>query len=156
MGSGYYTHAGGGTNFVCLTDSPIYGKVIGGFQGTGAIYGTEYETSGFPGLSNLAQHDAPCAVCYVRKRGSQIMIPGTNKCPSGWTREYKGYLMSSHYDHAHPSEYVCIDEGAEAVPGSHRNTNGALLYMVQGNCGHALTCGPYIHGHELTCVVCTK
>lgn len=81
MGSGYYKHTGGGTNFVCLTDSPIYGKVIGGFQGTGAIYGTEYETSGFPGLSNLDQHDAPCAVCYVRKRGSQIMIPGTNKCP---------------------------------------------------------------------------
>lgn len=156
MGSAYYTHTGSGTNFVCLTKNPIYGKVIADFQGTASIHGTEYQTAGFPGLSNLNQHDAPCAVCYVRTRGSQIMIPGTNKCPLGWTSEYKGYLMTSHYDHAHPSEYVCVDESAEAVPGSHRDTNGALLFMVQGDCGHALTCGPYIHGHELTCVVCTK
>lgn len=83
------------------------------------------------------------------------MIPGTNKCPSGWTREYKGHLMTSHYNHAHPSDYVCTDEGAEVVDGGHSGTNGALLYLVQRT-GHALPCGPYISDHELTCVVCTK
>ena len=86
------------------------------------------------------------------------MIPGTNKCPSGWTREYYGYLMTSHYNHAHPSEFVCVDVDvdAEVVPGSHKDTNGALLYVVEGNCDHALPCKPHIHGYELTCVVCTK
>ena len=110
MGGGYYSHTGGGTNFVCLTNNPIYDKYQSGWQVRAAIYGTEYQTSSFPGLlGTLHNHDAPCAVCYVRSRGSEVMIPGTNKCPSGWTREYYGYLMTSHYDHAHPSEFVCVD-----------------------------------------------
>ncbi|KAJ7355021.1 hypothetical protein OS493_028688 [Desmophyllum pertusum] len=157
MGSGRYTHTGGGSNFLCLTNNPIYDKYESGFQGTAAIYGVEYESGSFPGFkNNIQDHNAPCAVCYVRSRGSQIMIPATNKCPSGWTREYYGYLMTSHYDHAHSSEYVCIDEDAEVVPGTHASTDGALLYTVQVNCGYDLPCKPYIEGHELTCVVCTK
>lgn len=149
MGSGYYTHTGGGTNYVCLTNNPIYDEFVDGWQNTAAIYGTEYQASTFPDLKKLDQHDAPCAACYVRTRGSQIMIPGTNKCPSGWTREYKGHLMTSHYNHAHSSDYVCTDEGAEVVDGGHSGTNGALLHLVQRT-GHALPCGPYISGHELT------
>ena len=79
MGSGYYDHPGGGSNFVCLPDNPIYDKYIQGWQGTGAIYGTEYQPGNFPGFSkNLNNQDAPCAVCYVRSRGSQMMIPATN------------------------------------------------------------------------------
>ena len=156
MGGGYYTHTGGGTNFVCLTNNPIYDKYQSGFQGS-MIYGTEYETS-FAGFArgDRNNYDAPCAVCYVRSRGSEVMIPGTNKYPSGWTREYYGYLMTSHHGHAHPSEFVCVDVDAEAVPGSYENTDGALLYVVEGECGHALPCKPYIDGYELTCVVCTK
>lgn len=149
MGSGYYTHTVGGTNYVCLTNNPIYDEFVDGWQNTAAIYGTEYQASTFPDLKKLDQNDAPCAACYVRTRGSQIMIPGTNKCPSGWTREYKGHLMTSHYNHAHSSDYVCTDEGAEVVDGGHSGTNGALLYLVQRT-GHALPCGPYISGHELT------
>jgi len=158
MGGGHYTHTGGGTNYVCLTNNPVYDKYQRGWQNAAAIYGTEYETS-FPGFSrgSLQDHDAPCAVCYVRSRGSEVMIPGTNKCPSGWTREYYGYLMTSHHSHAHPSEFVCVDVDAEVAPGSHSDANGALLYVVQGNCGYAsLPCKPYIHGYELTCAVCTK
>ena len=75
------------------------------------------------------------------------MIPATNKCPPGWTKEYHGYLMTSHRGHKHASAYVCVDSDAEVVPGSHGNTNGALLYVVESACG-ALPCRP--------CVVCTK
>ena len=157
MGSGYYAHHGGGSNFVCLPNNPIYDKYIQGWQGTGGIYGTEYQPGNFPGFSkNLNQQDAPCAVCYVKSRVSQIMIPATNKCPSGWTKEYHGYLMTSHYGHNHASEFVCIDVDAEAVPGGHRDTNGALLYLVQADCNHGVPCVPYIHSHKLVCVVCTK
>ncbi|KAJ7381751.1 hypothetical protein OS493_039219 [Desmophyllum pertusum] len=157
MGSDYFMHTGGGSNFLCLTNNPIYDKYESGFQRTAVIHGTEYQSGSFPGFkNNIDQHNAPCAVCYVRSRGSQIMIPASNKCPSGWTREYHGYLMTSHYNHAHSSEYVCIDEDAEVVPGTHADTNGALLYVVEGDCGHGLPCKPYIHGYELTCVVCTK
>ena len=158
MGGGHYTHSGGGTNYVCLPNNPIYDKYQRGFQGTAIIHRTEYETSSFAGFTRggLHDHDAPCAACYVISRGAQVMIPGTNKCPSGWTREYHGYLMTSHYGHRHPSEFVCVDVDAEVVPGSHSNTNGALLYVVEGNCENELPCEPYIHGYELTCVVCTK
>ena len=157
MGSGYYSHQGGGSNYLCLPNNPIYDKFTSGWQGTAGIWGTEYESGSFPGFSNnLQNHDAPCAVCYVRSRGSQLMIPATNTCPSGWTREYHGYLMTSHWGHAHSSEFVCVDAGAEVVPGSHRGTDGALLYVVQASCDHGLPCKPYIHGHELACVVCTK
>lgn len=156
MGSDYYTHRGGGSNFLCLPDNPIYDKYTSGWQGTAAIYGVEYESGNFPGFpNNIHDHNALCAVCYVRSRGSQLMIPATNRCPSGWTREYSGYLMTSHYNHNHESEYICVDKDAEVVPGGHRNTNGALLYVVQSTCS-SLPCKPYINGHELTCVVCTK
>jgi len=157
VGSGYHGHHGGGSNYLCLPNNPIYDKYISGWQGTAGIWGTEYESGSFPGFrSNLNEHDAPCAVCYVRSRGSQLMIPATNQCPLGWTREYHGYLMTSHWGHAHSSDFICVDAGAEVVPGSHRNVNGALLYLVQASCNHGLPCKPYIHGHELTCVVCTK
>ena len=156
MGSGHYNYHGGGCNFLCLPYNPVYDKYISGWQGTAAIYGTEYESSYFPGFSHLHNHGAPCAVCYVRSHGSQLMVPATNKCPSGWTREYRGYLMTSHYGHKHASEFVCIDADAEVVQGSHRDTDGALLYFVQSSCGHGLPCKPYISGQELTCVVCTK
>ena len=84
------------------------------------------------------------------------MVPATNKCPPGWTKEYRGYLMTSHYGHKHANEFVCIDADAEVVPGSQRDTAGALLYFVQSSCGYGLPCKPYISGQELTCVVCTK
>ena len=155
MAGGYYTHAGGGTNHVCLTNNPIDDKFQSGWQSTAALYRAEYETS-FLGQNNLHNYDAPCAVCYVRSRGSQMMIPGTNQCPSGWTREYYGYLMTSHYNHAHQSEFVCVDVDAEVVPGSNRGEDGALLYTVQSYRDRALPCKPYTHGYELTCVVCTK
>ena len=66
--------------------------------------------------------------------------------------------MTSHYNHAHPSEFVCVDVHAEAEQGSQKkkNTEGAFLYIVEGDCDHALPCKPYIDHYELTCVVCTK
>ncbi|XP_015764089.1 PREDICTED: short-chain collagen C4-like [Acropora digitifera] len=156
MASGFYTHTGGGSNFLCLPSNPVFEETIPGFQKTAAIYGTEYQLNGFKGFKNdIHNHNAPCSVCHVKSRGSQIMIPATNKCPSGWTKEYSGYLMTEYFNHAHENEFVCIDKDAEAIPGSHGDTNGALLYNVQATCT-TLPCKPYIDGYELTCVVCSK
>ena len=156
IGGDHYNHLGGGSNFLCLPNTPKYAKYKDGWQGWGAIFSTEYEVSGFnPFKKNLHNHEAPCAVCYVPSRGSQLMYPARNDCPSGWTQEYWGYLMAPHYGHKHASTYICVDQDAEYVPGSHANTDHALLYVVQGHCG-GLPCAPYIHGRELTCAVCTK
>ena len=104
---------------------------------------------------NLHDHEAPCVVCFVKSRGSMLMMPARNDCPSGWTMEYKGYLMTAHHNHGHPTDFICVDGDPEYVPGSHANKDGALLYPVEGVCG-SLPCLPYVNGRELTCAVCTK
>ena len=152
----HYSHHGGGSNYLCLPLDPIYEKYQAGHQST-YIYGTEYEISSqrniFP--KYLHDHDAPCAVCHTKARGSHVMIPARNVCPSGWTMEYKGYLMAGHQSHKGRSEFICVDGNPTATIGTHASKDGALLYFVEGVCG-SLPCGPYTNGYELTCVVCTK
>ncbi|XP_046861840.1 short-chain collagen C4-like [Xenia sp. Carnegie-2017] len=158
IGGSFYSHGGSGSNYLCLPLNPIYEKYAAGTQSHAIIYGTEYEISSaekhiFPN-PNLHNRDAPCAVCHAKSRGSHMMIPARNICPSGWTLEYKGYLMAERHNHKR-SEYICVDGKPEAILGSHANRDGALLYLVEGHCG-SLPCPPYIHGKELTCVVCTQ
>ncbi|KAL9974409.1 hypothetical protein ACROYT_G011435 [Oculina patagonica] len=96
IGSGHYNHVGGGGKYLCLPNNPKYDRYSDSWQSTGAIYGTEYEVSSFnPFTNNLHDHEAPCTVCYVKSRGSQLMMPARNDCPSGWTKEYHGYLMTA-------------------------------------------------------------
>ncbi|WP_395239275.1 hypothetical protein, partial [Salmonella sp. s54412] len=157
MAGSHYTHSGGGSNYLCLPKDPIYDKTNSGFQKTSYIYGTEFQVASqrniFP--TNVQNHDAPCAVCHTESRGSHVMIPARNICPSGWTLEYKGYLMAAKYTHKGRTQYICVDDNPTATLGTHANLNGALLYFVEGRCG-SLPCGPYVAGNELTCVVCTK
>ncbi|XP_044170212.1 uncharacterized protein LOC114946796 [Acropora millepora] len=158
IGGENYHHYGGGSQYLCLPRNPKYDKYQNGHQTAGYVYGTEYEVSqynGNPFARNLHDHDAPCAVCFVKSRGSLLMMPARNDCPSGWTEEYHGYLMTAHYGHRHSSEFICVDGIPEYVRGSKQNKNGALLYPVEGVCG-SLPCGPYVAGREFTCAVCTK
>lgn len=144
------------SNTVCLHMEPTYGKYSDSADTLQWIYGVEYEVSAFTPLSkNLQNQDAPCAVCRVKSRGSKLMIPGRNICPSGWVTEYKGYLMSAHYGHKGRSTAVCVDADSEGAHGSTDSKDGNLWYAIQAACG-SLPCGPYVQGRELTCVVCTK
>ncbi|XP_078619751.1 uncharacterized protein LOC144886845 [Branchiostoma floridae x Branchiostoma japonicum] len=153
-----YSHPGGGTNYQCLPTDPQWGRYQAGHQRWRAyLYGAEYEleSNGVPfGSASLDDDDVPCAVCYVPTRGSKLMIPARNTCYSGWTREYRGYLMAE--DHTvHAKEFVCVDESPETVAGGHADHIGAGLYPVEAVCG-SLPCPRYVNGRELTCVVCTK
>ncbi|XP_068731435.1 short-chain collagen C4-like [Montipora capricornis] len=158
IGGEEHRHHGGGANYLCLPHNPKYDKYKDGHQMAGYIYGTEYEVSqynGDPFKRNLHDHDAPCVVCFVKSRGSMLMIAARNDCPSGWTDQYHGYLMTERFDHKHSSDFICVDGDPEYVPGSHASKDGALLYPVEGVCG-SLPCLPYVSGRELTCAVCTK
>eukprot|EP00058_Branchiostoma_floridae_P013328 XP_002598816.1 hypothetical protein BRAFLDRAFT_74507 [Branchiostoma floridae] len=156
-GGSFYAHSGGGANYVCLPKEPEWGVFTDGNQGTAYMAGAEYElidgNNPFQGTS-LHDHDVPCAVCHVASRGSKLMIPARLSCPSGWTREYKGYLMTEHRTRFR-TEFVCMDGEPETRPGGELDQNGALLYPVEASCG-ALPCPSYVQGRELTCVVCTK
>ncbi|XP_078699027.1 uncharacterized protein LOC144926280 [Branchiostoma floridae x Branchiostoma belcheri] len=155
-GGTQYNHVGGGANYVCLPKDPEWGVFRDGNQGNAYMQGAEYKLSFMNPFQSdsLHDHDVPCAVCHVASRGSKLMIPARLSCPSGWTREYKGYLMAARYTH-YRTEFVCMDGEPETRPGGHVNQSGALFYPVEGNCG-SLPCPNYVQGRELTCVVCTK
>ena len=98
--------------------------------------------------------DVPCAVCYVTQRSTVYMVPAKYTCPSGWTREYYGFLMAEHHNHS-PSQFTCVDTAFKSVIDSSKNHDGLLFFFVEGRCG-SLPCPPYDNTRELSCAVCTK
>ena len=84
------------------------------------------------------------------------MIPAKTQCPSTWTLEYSGYLMSeARWNSYSRTMYECIDKNPDSVPGSASAAYGALFYHVEANC-NGMLCPPYDQQKELTCAVCTK
>ena len=150
----YHGHTGGGSNYICMVKEVKYdpGAVT---RGSGShIYGTEYETAG-NALNSLHNHNVPCAACHVTTRSAQLMIPGIDRCPGGWTSEYTGWLMSERHNHKR-TMYVCVDKDAQALPGLRADNDDTLLYHTSVNCNHGIPCPPYVNHKDLACVVCTK
>ncbi|PVD19668.1 hypothetical protein C0Q70_20158 [Pomacea canaliculata] len=150
VGGSVYTSPGSGGNYLCLPPNPVATNVSRPAY-VSSVYGTEYE------VTTRAENDldALCAVCFVSSRSVNIMIPGTNKCPTGWTTEYTGLLMSGYDGHAGSTEFICVDSKMEGRIGSSANNNGRLLYLVASICG-SLPCTPYVNNNILQCVVCSK
>ena len=109
----YWSHSGGGSNYQCMTESPQNFDFGRGTADASYIYGAEYRAFGNVPSSNLHLNadDVPCAVCYVASRETVLMIPGTYICPSNWTREYYGYLMTerTHVAHKGRTTFECVD-----------------------------------------------
>ena len=112
----------------------------------------EYEVP----VAGSHDHNVPCAVCYASTRETVLMIPARTSCPTGWTREYYGYLMLTAKNSPHyRTTFECVDKDQDSVPGSAPNTDGAVFYHVEANC-NGLACPPYNNYKELNCAVCTK
>ena len=151
VGGSDHTHRGGAANFLCMPLDPQYTLTYQvGVGGHSYVYGAEYQGP----LRGSHDHNVPCAVCYVSASETVLMIPAKTSCPTSWTREYYGWLMSAHLSH-YRSHYECIDKDQESLSGSHANTDGALFYHVEANC-NGMACPPYDAQKELNCVVCTK
>ena len=83
------------------------------------------------------------------------MIPAKTQCPTNWTIEYNGYLVSENYNHDR-SMYECVDKAPESVPGLNDWSNPrAFFRLVEPYC-NGLSCPPYDAVKELTCAVCTR
>ena len=157
------SHGGGGANMLCLSNAPNHLHYNPGIQqGRSFLYGAQYQTGGvYSGdtgpLSGVAQHNAPCAICYSPLKGDTIMIPGQTVCPASWTREYYGYLMSS-INYRKRLQYECFDRNPDTVPGQASNNQYLTLYHVEVECQHdqGISCPPYVAGREITCVVCSR
>ena len=161
MGGPLYTDRGSGSNYICLHERPQWSKYLSGHQYSSRIYGVEYEMYAdrnvFSLANNdgqlLANHPAPCAVCYLPTRSTSLMIPARTECPAGWTMEYSGYIVADHPVH-HRTTYVCWDGAPETTTGAF-NQDNALVYPVEVMCG-SLPCSKFAHGQDLTCVACSK
>ena len=153
-GGSPWDHSGGGANYVCLPKVPQYMSTHVPPQYSYMV-GAEYEDINgiFP---KKQDHNAPCAVCYSSTKTVKLMIPARITCPSSWTIEYKGYLMTDYHNHRRNAVYECVDENPESIVGSSANTNGALLYFTVSTCSYGLPCPPYVNNRVITCVVCTK
>lgn len=152
-GGSHQKDSGGGSNPQCLPLDPNYLSTYGGSQANIAyMYGAEYAT--FYSQKSVYNHDVLCAVCYVNQRSAFYMVPAKYTCPTGWTREYYGYLMAGRFDHSR-SQFTCVDHAFKVVPGSGTHKNGLRFYKVEGRCG-SLPCRPYDSTKEFTCAVCTK
>ena len=150
-GGTYYTDKGGAANHLCMPLDPEYTLPYqAGVGGDNYVYGTEYKSP----IQGSDNHNVPCAVCAVSTREMVLMIPAKTSCPTSWTREYYGWLMTEHRGH-HRSQYECVDKDQESLSGSHATTNGARLHHVEANC-NGMPCPPYDPQKELNCAVCTK
>ncbi len=157
-GGTYFRDIGGGANYLCMPENPDY--VLPhkpGINGDSNVHGGEYQNP----IRGTHDYNVPCAVCYTSIRETVLMIPAKAYCPSGWTREYYGYLMTEYKGYAAKGRirgrtmFECVDKDPEAVPGSYRNEDGVLFYHVEASC-NGMPCPPYDPNKELNCVVCTK
>ncbi|CAG2252593.1 unnamed protein product [Mytilus edulis] len=148
---------GSGSNLLCLSKNPEWKDYTEEYNPwTGKIYGIEYEIlQNKPYPKTFHDKNVPCAVCQS-KRATVLIVLGKVTCHCGWHKEFSGYVMSQlNLNGLTPSEYICVDEKLESVPGGDANQNEAVVYPVVAVCG-SLKCPPYVNGVELTCVVCSK
>ncbi|PFX17849.1 uncharacterized protein LOC111340298 [Stylophora pistillata] len=117
IGGNYHGHTGGGSNHICLPEQPLYARYDDKWESSSsAVYGAEYAVGEFnPFKKPLNHYNAPCVVCHLESRGSRVMIPARNECPTGWTLEYWGYLMTKSYSSGN-TDFIYVDEDAEYVP----------------------------------------
>ena len=146
-------HQGGGGDYLCLPKDPEYTLASKpGQQEHSTVEDTIYIN---PIVNGSDMRNPTCAACFTLNRSVVVMIPGKTVCPSLWTMEYRGYLMSEGISNWR-TMYECIDERMEGVPESESSdVSGSHIYHVEASCDE-LGCPPYDGDKELACVVCSK
>jgi len=159
VGGSSYDQGGSGHQHLCLSPTATYGTFTTANENGALVYGLEYEVGAY-GVANyggiaaatLQNLEARCAVCRVENASTMLMVPGTTVCPSGWTQQYWGYLVSEYYGH-NTSEWVCLNN-TPVIFGSATNSNGKLWYPTEAEI--CALRAPYIANREITCSVCTR
>ena len=155
-GGSHWDHSGGAANYLCMPDDPNHLQYENGVQGWSSVTGVEYWYASHPSLSSVNWDNVPCAVCYVATRSVSLMIPAKTQCPTLWTLEYIGYLMTGQFNHVGRTTYECVDKNPESVPGLNGHSSPtAFFLLVEPQC-NGLSCPPYDAEKELTCAVCTR
>ncbi|XP_070174281.1 uncharacterized protein [Littorina saxatilis] len=151
IGGSHQKSVGGAGNHLCMTSHPVFDThAQPSLNGHAYVYGSEYDICPEAGCDTTPA----CAVCRV-PHSSSVVIPGTNACTVGWTKEYSGYIMAGYPGYPGSSEFICVDSEIVHVHGSQTNDDENDLYYTHAKCG-ALPCPPYEDEKIVTCVVCSK
>ena len=129
---GAYFNFGGGGNPQCLPLNPQFYNTTKRALDRTYIYGAEYKDTDAL-IPNSHNTDVVCAVCHVPTRNALYMIPAKYDCPSNWTREYFGFLMSEHFADRR-SQFTCVDRNLISVVESTHNHDGFRFFVVEGTC----------------------
>ena len=147
---------GGTSDYLCLPDNPRYGSTY--TDAASPLYGVQYQR--WPTSSPRAHYDnMPCVVCYIATRSAMFVQQASYLCPSGWSREYYGYMMSDGIGSGRQgrTSSICVDANAKAVPGTGAELFPSLALFLSVECTNSeLPCSPYVDGRILSCAVCTK
>jgi len=121
-----------------------------------ALYKTDYST--VPSLLDQNMKNVGCAMCEVEGAQHHMMVPAKLTCPTGWTKQYYGWLMAtielpSARGSLSTGDYVCVDDLGEGVP----FIGGlARMYPVETDGFVVWLQDPSLLFRELACVVCIK
>ena len=88
-----YTDQDGTNDYLRLPDKSEYLQFRAGIQNKALIHGAEYFIFSGPLPAAVQEHNTPCVVCCT-SRVLVLMIPARVSCPTAWTLEYCGYLMT--------------------------------------------------------------
>ena len=166
--SPYFGETGGGANYMCLLDNPIFASEADAVETPprSDVVGVEFSTTGEP-LGAFHGMAVACSHCFA-PYSTQLMIPGSATCPLGWTMAYNGYLMSAgdqdsatltaaRDEEHYRTEYICVAATPFAAPPiTPVNNRESLLYHVHLDCqANSINCNPNPFG-QITCAVCLR
>jgi len=161
MANGRYNEPGGGADFQCLPRGPEYNAKVGWRDVNSAtLYVTDFYTASLPAggtYRKVNYFDASCSVCEVPS-SAVLTIPGSQKCPTGYERQYKGMMFAGRAQDNHIEEYVCVDDAPVGARGTSfgkllaRNANAARLVPVEMS--KAPIANGYKNYREVGCAVC--
>ena len=117
----------GGANHLYMPNDPDYLAYQPGVQG----WSYQTEEPWVRPLHAVHDHNIPCAVCYASTRVAVTMILAKTRCPSTWTLEYSGCLMSAAQGSHYHTMFECVDKFQDFVPGSASNINGAQCHICR-------------------------
>ena len=147
---------------MCVHETPLVSEFDRTANAQSALlYRVEYHTAlkGLWKLWELHGKDVPCAVCQTTDSLATLMQPGSEICPSGWSTEYRGYIMSSAAGERR-SEFVCVDGQPTHAPGGDNATNTYAARMspveLQHEAGNEIASNSYSEYAELMCAVCSE
>ena len=92
--------------------------------------------------TTLRTSEVPCSVCLALKQNTVLTVPAKVTCPSGWTREYYGFVINGSSE---DGQYHCMD-------GSGGNHSKSWLDHIKVDCNDFSGSGCH---DNIECAVCT-